>query len=109
MWPKALCVLVLLAHCCLCVIVKDGDYEFSLDSVKKLKELMDASHSSHQASQGDISDVEAAEMCASPELPEAFKLLCAAPNAAEIFSRLEPIAQNPDVCDVCAFAACSGC
>ncbi|XP_063291515.1 guanylin-like [Pelobates fuscus] len=108
MWPKALCVLLLI-HCCTCVIVKDGELAFSLADVKKLKDIFDKFKETHPRVQRDISEMDAHGICGSLKLPAAFLPVCAKPNAAQVFTRLGRIAQNPDICDVCALAACSGC
>ncbi|XP_053308183.1 guanylin-like [Spea bombifrons] len=102
MWPRALCLLLLL-HFCSCVIVKDGDFSFPLESVKKLSELLGS------RIKRDISEPEVLKLCTDPRLPEEILPVCASPNAAEVLYRLGQIALNPDVCEVCAFAACTGC
>ncbi|KAM8927915.1 guanylin-like [Pelodytes ibericus] len=99
---KALSIL-LLSHVCRGVIVKDGDFTFPLDSVKQLGTLLGRL----QNVQSDASPV--TKLCAIPELPIEFRDLCKSPDAAAVFTRLGKISLEPDVCDVCAFAACTGC
>ncbi|KAE8600075.1 hypothetical protein XENTR_v10013052 [Xenopus tropicalis] len=104
-----LCALMLLIHCTNCVIVQDGDFTFSLEEVLKLKEVLDQKSVPESRVKREISQSAVQQACANPELPRAFLPVCANPDAQGVFYRLERIASEPDVCDVCAFAACSGC
>ncbi|KAG8430164.1 hypothetical protein GDO86_018339 [Hymenochirus boettgeri] len=83
---------------------KDGDFTFTLDDVKKLKELLDQEN---QVRSRGVSNV--GRICEDPNVPAVFKPLCATSHAPEVIHRLEQIALESDVCEVCALAACSGC
>uniref|UniRef100_G1RNV1 Guanylin n=1 Tax=Nomascus leucogenys TaxID=61853 RepID=G1RNV1_NOMLE len=48
-------------------------------------------------------------LCSNPNFPEELKPLCKEPNAQEILQRLEEIAEDPSTCEICAYAACTGC
>ncbi|XP_018097325.1 guanylin-like [Xenopus laevis] len=104
-----LCVLVLLIPCATCVIVKDGDFTFNLEDVKKLKEVLDQELDPESRVQKEISKSSVEKVCTNPNLPDVFERVCVSSEARDVFYRLEQIAAEPDVCDVCAFAACSGC
>ncbi|XP_029434779.1 guanylin-like [Rhinatrema bivittatum] len=97
--------LLLLADLYSCVVVRDGAFSFSLDDVKKLKDLLpvDLSKFSPRMAAMDGSS----SVCANNELPEVFGHVCKSPRSGDVFKRL---AQIPiDVCEICAYAACSGC
>ncbi|XP_039610874.1 guanylin family protein [Polypterus senegalus] len=104
------CLVIALCLCTVCllsnaVVVKDGDLVFSLDSVKTLGTLMAASGGVKRTrmSQGTFS------VCTNPALPKEFLPVCESQQSDVIFSRLARIAENPDVCEICAYAACTGC
>ncbi|XP_067423280.1 guanylin [Emydura macquarii macquarii] len=100
----ALCLCALAAFSD-CVTVQVGEFSFSLESVKKLKDLLGNPGSRNPALRSAIS----VPVCANPALPKEFLQLCAAPNADQMFATLRPIARSPDICEICAFAACAGC
>ncbi|XP_054857005.1 guanylin [Eublepharis macularius] len=83
------------------VTVKVGDYSFPLESVKKLKELSaePAARSSHNA----------INLCNSPKLTEEFHSICASPKSGPLLRKLGAIAENIEICEICANIACSGC
>ncbi|XP_018581065.1 guanylin-like [Scleropages formosus] len=89
------------------VQVKEGDFTFSLESVKKLKNLMDVRVV--KDSNPRLASTSTAALCANPALPEEFKPVCQSKSAALSFYRLGSVAYNSDVCEICAFAACTGC
>ncbi|XP_038233078.1 guanylin-like [Dermochelys coriacea] len=88
-----------------CVTVQMGKFSFSLESVKKLKNLMDSSETRNS----QLLSARPAPLCANPDLPKEFLSLCATPDAHQIFEDIKPIARSPDLCEICAFAACAGC
>ncbi|XP_039364573.1 guanylin [Mauremys reevesii] len=83
-----------------CVTVQVGKFSFPLESVKKLKDFMDNSHPLN---------VRSAPLCANSDIPKEFLDLCATPDADQILDELKPIARSPELCEICAFAACAGC
>ncbi|KAL2772751.1 guanylin precursor, partial [Daubentonia madagascariensis] len=94
------------------VTVQDGDFSFSLESVKKLKDLREL----QEPRAGKLRKLEpmpgdpaAPVLCSNPRFPEELKPLCEGPNAREILQRLEAIAEDPSTCEICAYAACAGC
>ncbi|XP_063001448.1 guanylin [Elgaria multicarinata webbii] len=105
---------VLTVTLCLCalasfssgVTVKVGDFSFSLASVKQLKNLLEEIPKAKIARMS--SDV-LLSVCENAMLPAEFKPLCASPRAAALLQELEPITQNPEICEACGNIACSGC
>ncbi|XP_035518256.1 guanylin family protein [Morone saxatilis] len=87
------------------VQVEENGLSFSLEAVKRLQELTEISHASGQQSPrlraGTMS------LCADPMLPQEFLPLCKQRGASASLSRLAMVPM--DVCDICAFAACTGC
>ncbi|KAH1164864.1 guanylin-like [Mauremys mutica] len=98
--PAAVLCLCTLAAFSDCVTVQVGKFSFPLESVKKLKDFMD---NPLQLS------VRSAPLCANSDIPKEFLDLCATPDADQIFEELKPIARSPELCEICAFAACAGC
>ncbi|CAM4574865.1 guanylin [Lepidochelys kempii] len=88
-----------------CVTVQVGKFSFSLESVKKLKDLMDSSVTRNP----QLLSARSTFLCASPDLPMEFLSLCDTTDADQIFQDLQPIASSPELCEICAFAACAGC
>ncbi|XP_015192386.1 guanylin [Lepisosteus oculatus] len=87
------------------VKVVDGDFSFSLESVMKLRDFMsDDSLTNPRLAQTSI-----AAICSNPVLLEEFQHVCQAQGASMIFSRLAKVATQPDMCEICANAACTGC
>nr|XP_033778326.1 guanylin [Geotrypetes seraphini] len=97
--------LLLLADLYSCVVVRDGDFSFPLDDVKKLKELMSVNVMDFgpRRAMKDGSPLP----CARDDLPEVFKPVCKSPNSIDVFRRLAQIPS--DICEICAHAACGGC
>ncbi|CAJ1055194.1 guanylin-like [Xyrichtys novacula] len=90
------------------VTVTEGDFQFSLESVKALGALMNGVGSSaDQKLQAMV--VKAAAVCSHPDLPEDFKPLCLRKDAGESLARLADVASNADVCEICQYVACTGC
>ncbi|XP_051894927.1 guanylin-like [Pristis pectinata] len=83
----------------------DGNYTFPLEDVKQLWALMDTLVESDPVVASSVST----GLCLSPELPKVFRPVCTSRDANQVFLRLEEIAQKADVCEICAYAACSGC
>ncbi|KAK1340068.1 hypothetical protein QTO34_018632 [Cnephaeus nilssonii] len=104
----ALCLLGTWAALAGGVTVQDGKFSFSLESVKKLKGLRELQEpSSGSGMQFDGPAVPA--LCSSTKFPAELKPVCKEPNAHEILRRLEAIAEDPNTCELCAYAACAGC
>ncbi|CAM9756523.1 unnamed protein product [Bubo scandiacus] len=97
---------LLLVHSCQAVYVQDGDLKFSLESVKKLKELMDENRHIHHRMVVPMSSY---SPCHEKDLPEEFQSVCKREDASMIFERLNLAVQDPDLCEICANAACAGC
>ncbi|XP_002715225.1 guanylin [Oryctolagus cuniculus] len=111
-----LCGLCLLGACATLVegvTVQDGALSFPLEAVKRLKDLEElpqprlASPLRKLAPRPRESAVPNA--CRNQNFPEALKPLCKEPNAGQILQRLVAIAQDPSTCEICAYAACTGC
>ncbi|XP_077113532.1 guanylin [Ranitomeya variabilis] len=109
MWPRVLCLLALI-HLSAGVIVKVGDLTFPLESVKKLKEVVDGRTLAEDRAQADNIPVYE-KICSSHVFPELRDLCDSEQTAliAETLRGLGRVADNMDACEVCAFAACSGC
>ncbi|OWK05534.1 GUCA2A [Cervus elaphus hippelaphus] len=103
---SALCLLGAWATLTEGVIVKDGDFSFSLESVKKLKDLQELQEPRIPRNSGGLI---APNLCSLPNFPEELRPLCKEPNAQEILDRLGAIAADPSTCEICAYAACAGC
>lgn len=133
------CLMMIMMQTCQAVYVKDGDLTFPLESVKKLKELLLEMQKGSLDETGEhkpladkpevhmnpLDKIELAEnpreeraaevnvdfvkACAHPELPKEFFLLCKKVDAPAVMERLMFAIRNPDVCEVCASAACAGC
>ncbi|XP_059886197.1 guanylin [Delphinus delphis] len=103
---SALCLLGAWAALAGGVTVKDGEFSFSLESVKKLKDLQQLQEPRRSRNTGgSLVPI----LCSSLRFPEELKPLCKEPNAQEILERLEAIAEDPSTCEICAYAACAGC
>ncbi|XP_008581333.1 PREDICTED: guanylin [Galeopterus variegatus] len=94
------------------VTVRDGDFSFSLESVKKLKGLREL----QEPRIGKFRELEPMPftsavpiLCSNPKFPEELKPICKEPNAQGILQRLGAIAEHPILCEICAYAACAGC
>ncbi|XP_031232750.1 guanylin [Mastomys coucha] len=106
-----LCLLGALAVLVEGVTVQDGDLSFPLEAVKQLKDLREVQEPrlvSRKKFPPRLLQPEA-QLCSHSAFPEALKPVCEKPNAEEILQRLEAIAQDPNTCEICAYAACTGC
>uniref|UniRef100_A0A8C8SF15 Guanylate cyclase activator 2B n=1 Tax=Pelusios castaneus TaxID=367368 RepID=A0A8C8SF15_9SAUR len=99
-------VLLILVHSSQPVYVQDGEFQFPLESVKKLKELFDedARTSSHMRGRPHFTSV-----CTNPDLPKEFQPVCQKEDGPLIFNRLKLVVQDMDLCEICTNAACAGC
>ncbi|KAG7519866.1 beta-lactamase-like 1 [Solea senegalensis] len=90
------------------VTVKEGDFHFSLESVKALGALVTADDASvkHEL---QLLEAKAAAVCSHPDLPEDFKPLCLRKDAGASLVRLVLLAAHSDDCEICKFVACTGC
>ncbi|KAM4613828.1 guanylin-like [Polymixia lowei] len=86
------------------VQVQEGEFSFSLEAVRKLQELTDRSRTDKQNPRLRTGAV---SVCADPGLPQEFLPLCEQRGATMSLSRLAMVPL--DVCEICAFAACTGC
>uniref|UniRef100_A0A3B1K3S2 Guanylate cyclase activator 2B n=2 Tax=Astyanax mexicanus TaxID=7994 RepID=A0A3B1K3S2_ASTMX len=68
------------------VVVREGEFSFQLDSVKRLLALMAKDIPANQSSRRAASS--AVAVCDNPALPEEFQPLCQSKNARASFSRL---------------------
>ncbi|XP_029630983.1 guanylin [Salmo trutta] len=103
--------LMVLALClvseALAVKVQEGDFFFSLDSVKKLQELTAEDSNVNRMQNPRLTSTSFASVCANPSLPQEFMPLCMKRGASMSLSRLAAVPM--DICEICAFAACTGC
>ncbi|XP_028262247.1 guanylin-like [Parambassis ranga] len=92
------------------VQVEENGMSFSLEAVKRLQELTEISSSSSSSATLQHSPRLRAGtvfLCADPMLPQEFLPLCKQRSASASLSRLAAV--PIDVCEICAFAACTGC
>uniref|UniRef100_W5M6R4 Guanylate cyclase activator 2B n=1 Tax=Lepisosteus oculatus TaxID=7918 RepID=W5M6R4_LEPOC len=82
---------------------QEGNFTFSLESVKTLKSLMDSSAGRSLR----LAKTSSVAVCDNPALPMEFQPLCHQPGAGMAFFRLASV--DHDICEICAFAACTGC
>ncbi|XP_072522415.1 guanylin [Salminus brasiliensis] len=102
-------IVMLFATVCLfseAIQVQDGEYFFSAESVKVLQHLLN-SGSVTQQQNPRLATTSYSAVCANPTLPQEFVLLCNQSGYSMVFSRLAAVPM--DVCEICAFAACTGC
>ncbi|MBB6682317.1 hypothetical protein H4O20_12765, partial [Aequorivita sp. 609] len=103
-----LCVAFLVVALCLvceAVQVQEGDFSFSLDSVKVLQQLTD--QQKPQTQNPRLAKTSYFSVCSNPTLPQEFVPLCMQKGATMSLARLASV--NVDICEICAFAACTGC
>ncbi|KAK5912046.1 hypothetical protein CesoFtcFv8_001961 [Champsocephalus esox] len=86
------------------VRVEENGLSFSLEAVMRLQELTESSGAGQQSPRIKAST---GSLCADPMLPQEFLPLCRLRGASASLSRLAMVPM--DVCDICAFAACTGC
>ncbi|XP_076003489.1 guanylin-like [Genypterus blacodes] len=87
------------------VKVHEGGLSFSMEAVKKLQELTD--NNSMTGNQSPRLQAGAGSVCDDPMLPQQFLPLCEQKGASASLARLAMVPL--DVCEICAFAACTGC
>uniref|UniRef100_A0A3P8TXP1 Guanylate cyclase activator 2B n=1 Tax=Amphiprion percula TaxID=161767 RepID=A0A3P8TXP1_AMPPE len=71
-------------------------------AVKQLKKLFNLDEKIPELTKKDVEDV-----CANRDLPQVFKSVCQEEGRQAVFSTLVRIPL--DVCEICSFAACTGC
>ncbi|KAM9860097.1 guanylate cyclase activator 2B-like [Aulostomus maculatus] len=87
------------------VRVEENGLSFSLEAVERLQELAEGSGTAGQHS--PRLRMSSASLCDDPMLPQEFLPLCQQRGASASLSRLAMVPL--DVCEICAFAACTGC
>ncbi|XP_034544234.1 guanylin family protein [Notolabrus celidotus] len=87
------------------VQVEENGLSFSLEAVKRLQELSGGNVASEQ--QSPRLRASTVSLCADPMLPQEFLPLCRQRGASASLARLAAVPM--DVCEICAFAACTGC
>ncbi|KAG7494648.1 guanylin-like [Solea senegalensis] len=87
------------------VQVEENGQIFSLEAVRRLQELMRSRGSMGQ--QNPRHRASTVSLCADPMLPQEFLPLCKQRGASASLTRLDMVPL--DVCEICAFAACTGC
>ncbi|KAM9408155.1 guanylin [Pholidichthys leucotaenia] len=85
------------------VIVEESGLTFSLEAVKRLQELSSAV----PVQQNPRLRASAMPLCTDPMLPQEFMSLCRKSGGSASLARLAIIPL--DFCEICAFAACTGC
>ncbi|XP_077430209.1 guanylin-like [Vanacampus margaritifer] len=86
------------------VLVEENGLTFSLEAVKRLQEMFESGRSPLQSPRLRASSP---SMCEEPMLPQELLPLCKQKGASASLARLAMVPL--DVCEICAFAACSGC
>ncbi|KAK2861704.1 hypothetical protein Q5P01_001237 [Channa striata] len=87
------------------VQVEENGLSFSLEAVKRLQEITETSGGQRQ--QNPRFRASGVSVCADPMLPQEFVRLCKQRAASASIARLAAVPM--DVCEICAFAACTGC
>ncbi|XP_072308975.1 guanylin [Eucyclogobius newberryi] len=87
------------------VEVEEGGLSFSLEAVRRLQELTDSNML--VVKQNPRLRSSAMSLCADPMLPQELLPLCRQRGASASLARLAMVPL--DVCEICAFAACTGC
>ncbi|XP_040890511.1 guanylin-like [Toxotes jaculatrix] len=87
------------------VQVEENGLSFSLEAVKRLQELTESRGPTGQ--QSPRLKASSVSLCADPMLPQEFLPLCKQRGASASLARLAVV--PIDVCEICAFAACTGC
>ncbi|XP_061689045.1 guanylin-like [Syngnathoides biaculeatus] len=99
----ALLVLVL-GRCSESVQVEENGLSFSLEAVRRLQEMFESARTPPQSPRPRAGSP---SMCEEPMLPQELLPLCKKKGASASLARLAMVPL--DVCEVCAFAACTGC
>ncbi|KAM4587388.1 guanylin-like [Odontesthes bonariensis] len=87
------------------VQVEENGLSFSLEAVKRLQDLTET-----RVMAGQLSPrlrASTMSLCAEPMLPQEFLPLCKQRGASASLYRLAAVPL--DICEICAFAACTGC
>nr|XP_057911072.1 guanylate cyclase activator 2B-like [Doryrhamphus excisus] len=84
--------------------VQENGLSFSLEAVKRLQEMFE---SRGTVQQNPRSRSSSSSMCEDPMLPQELLPLCKQRGASASLARLAMVPM--DVCEICAFAACTGC
>uniref|UniRef100_A0A3P8TSA3 Guanylate cyclase activator 2B n=1 Tax=Amphiprion percula TaxID=161767 RepID=A0A3P8TSA3_AMPPE len=84
------------------VLLQVEGRRFPLEAVKQLKKLFNLDEKIPELTKKDVEDV-----CANRDLPQVFKSVCQEEGRQAVFSKLVRIPL--DVCEICSFAACTGC
>ncbi|XP_023125578.1 guanylin family protein [Amphiprion ocellaris] len=87
------------------VQVEENGLSFSLEAVRRLQELTAGSFGTGQQNPRFRSST--VSLCADPMLPQELLPLCKQRGASSSLSRLAAVPM--DICEICAFAACTGC
>lgn len=90
---------LLLALTSQAVYVQDGDYKIPLETMKQLKELLSSGYRKSSI----------ITVCSHPALPKELISICKSEDAVGVFRRLMAAVSDPDLCEICAQAACAGC
>uniref|UniRef100_A0A8C4YKS9 Guanylate cyclase activator 2B n=1 Tax=Gopherus evgoodei TaxID=1825980 RepID=A0A8C4YKS9_9SAUR len=83
----------------ICVMTLEGEFSFPLEAVKKLKGFLDADA---RASPRMMARTSFISVCANPELPKEFKLVCQREDAPIIFNRLSTWQSCKIACSDCS-------
>ncbi|XP_077459517.1 guanylate cyclase activator 2B-like [Stigmatopora argus] len=86
------------------VQVQENGLSFSLEAVKRLQEMFE---DAPMPMQNPRLRANLPSMCDNPMLPQELLPLCKQKGASASLARLAMVPL--DVCEICAFAACSGC
>ncbi|KAI1890560.1 hypothetical protein AGOR_G00154940 [Albula goreensis] len=89
------------------VQVNEGEFSFPLESVRKLADVMGVDITVKQSPR--LAKISTAAVCSNPDLPAEFLPVCESKGASMSFFRLGFVAARADLCEICAFAACTGC
>ncbi|XP_063072381.1 guanylin family protein [Engraulis encrasicolus] len=89
------------------VQVRDGEDIFSLESVKVLQELAGSLDAKVMKASPRLAKTSYTSICNHPTLPQEFVPVCHQEGASMRLARLGAV--PIDVCEICAFVACTGC
>ncbi|XP_047439326.1 guanylin-like [Mugil cephalus] len=87
------------------VQVEENGLSFSLEAVRRLQELTESRGMMGQ--QNPRLRSSSVSLCADPMLPQEFLSICKQRGGTASLSRLAMVPM--DVCEICAYAACTGC
>ncbi|KAM8867325.1 guanylate cyclase activator 2B [Synchiropus picturatus] len=85
------------------VWVQENGMSFPLEAVKRLQKLTEL----RSGAESPRLRASSWSLCDDPLLPADFKPLCDQRGASASMSRLAMVPM--DICEICAFAACTGC